>query len=185
VIQSPLPPPPAHRSQRPVPQRCLRALAKAGLCLLAAEALRQMIEQGAHRLLLEGEPELAADALRMLWCPALLAAAGALFLLQTLLLVLLPTIAAVAAPRPHHRHVPAPPPPRPRRPVRPVEPHLQACIELGLPPGSNWHEIHEHWRRQVSHWHPDRGGDVQLWHQRLAAYRLLREREQRRAAALG
>ena len=30
--------------------------------------------------------QLAADALRMLWCPALLAAAGALFLAQALLL---------------------------------------------------------------------------------------------------
>jgi DnaJ domain len=157
--------------------RCLSALTKAGLCLLAARGLRQMIEQGAQQRLLQGQPELAADALRMLWCPALLAAAGALFLLQALL--------TIAAWRPQPRAGPAPPPRLPRRQVHPVDPHLQACVELGLPPGSSWNEIRKHWRRQVIHWHPDRGGDVERWHQRLAAYQLLREREQRRAAALG
>lgn len=188
VLHAPPPATPDRRSRRPGPLRSLSALAKGGLCLLAAQGLRQLIGQGAHQQLLQGQPELAADALRMLWCPALLAAAGAVFLLHGLLL-------AITACRPQQRHASGP---RRRRrpwperqvrhqrlPVRPVDPHLQACLELGLPPGSSWHDIHAHWRRQVGQWHPDHGGDLQRWHHRLAAYRLLREREQRRAAALG
>ena len=186
VHRSPLPPPPARRSRRPSPQRSLSALAKAGVCLPGAVGLRQLIEQGARHLIEQGQPELAADALRMLWCPALLAAAGALFLAQALLLA----GAGLRRRRADDRVTPRPkasrPGPKPlaRRPARPIDPHQQACVELGLPPGSSWSEIRDHWRRQVVRWHPDRGGDLQLWHQRLAAYRLLREREQRRAAAL-
>ena len=169
-----------------MPERYLRALAKAGICLPSAEVLRQLIEHGARLRQLQGQPDLAADALRMLWCPALLAGAGVVFLAQALLLAGAGlrrrrsgdrSQARPAASRSH-------PAPSPWRPARRADPHLQACVELGLPPGSSWSEIREHWRRQVGRWHPDRGGDLQLWHQRLAAYRLLREREQRRAAAL-
>ena len=187
VLHSRLPLPSARRSRRPLPARCLRALAKAGICLPAAEALRQLIEQGARQQQLQGQADLAADALRMLWCPALLAATGVLFLAQALLLAGAGLRRRRAGdrsrPKPASRRVQ--PPPMRWRPVRPADPHLQACVELGLPPGSSWSEIREHWRRQVGGWHPDRGGDLQLWHQRLAAYRLLREREQRRASALG
>ncbi|MFM7652332.1 MAG: hypothetical protein ACKO5M_05310 [Vulcanococcus sp.] len=187
MARSRLLPLPGRRSLRSPARRGLRALAKASLCLPAAAMLRQLIEQGADRQLLQGQPDLAADALRMLWCPALLAAAGVLFLLQALL------VAGAALRRRRVGDRPAPrrkssQPARAsiaRRPARPADPHLRACMELGLPPGSSWSEIREHWRRQVGHWHPDRGGDLQRWHQRLAAYRLLREREQRRAAALG
>ena len=86
VLRSRLPPPPARRSRRPLPERYLRALAKAGICLPSAEVLRQLIEHGARLRQLQGQPDLAADALRMLWCPALLAGAGVVFLAQALLL---------------------------------------------------------------------------------------------------
>jgi hypothetical protein len=54
-----------------------------------------------------------------------------------------------------------------------VEPYLRACAALGVAPGSSWAEIRAEWRRQVPSWHPDRGGDLDLWHQRLEAYRVL------------
>ncbi|MCT0224192.1 hypothetical protein [Synechococcus sp. CS-1328] len=51
--------------------------------------------------------------------------------------------------------------------------YLRACAELGVPPGSDWPVIRASWRRKLQHWHPDQGGDPELWYRRLAAYTLL------------
>lgn len=50
--------------------------------------------------------------------------------------------------------------------------HL-ACQALAIPPGSPWPVVRETWRRNVKRWHPDQGGDPQVWMHRQAAYQLL------------
>lgn len=50
--------------------------------------------------------------------------------------------------------------------------------ELGLSAPCSWSELRRHWRRCSLAWHPDRGGDPQLWLRRQRAYealKLLRE----------
>lgn len=49
----------------------------------------------------------------------------------------------------------------------------QACAELGVSPGAPWSEVRACWRRNLLHWHPDQGGDPDLWQRRHAAYQLL------------
>lgn len=49
----------------------------------------------------------------------------------------------------------------------------QACAELGVSPGAPWSEVRACWRRNLLSWHPDQGGDPDLWQRRHAAYQLL------------
>lgn len=48
------------------------------------------------------------------------------------------------------------------------------CRELGLPASSRWAQIRSHWRRQSLRWHPDHGGDVDIWLRKNRAYEALR-----------
>jgi hypothetical protein len=106
--------------------------------------------------LLQGQ--IAADGLAMLWAPAVLALTGVVRMVQALGLL---------------GRRPAPLQPPTRRGGSPRDSYRHACAALGVAPGSSWEEVRAAWRRQLPHWHPDRGGDLELWHQRQSAYRLL------------
>jgi hypothetical protein len=140
-----------------------------------------------------GNGQMANDALLMLWAPGVLAFAGLVWIVRGLLrsvLQLLRLLLGRRAPL----QTPAALAGSPGRAVSRksasggaasgkavsgsvpwvrVEPYLRACAALGVAPGSSWAEIRAEWRRQVPSWHPDRGGDLDLWHQRLEAYRVL------------
>lgn len=48
------------------------------------------------------------------------------------------------------------------------------CLdELGLPNTASWLEIKSGWRKQVFKWHPDRGGDPEIWLVKLRSYEAL------------
>lgn len=176
---------PALRPPRPelwVGRRLALGLGAWTLALLVARLMQLAVAR--HEQL--GNSQLAADGRAMAWVPALLAAAGTLFLLGALwhaLRGVLRLPGAVARPHrpprpPQRRGVQPPPRPAPRH--RPLvvaaaarDPHHWAWAILGLVPGTPWAEIRAHWRRQLRQWHPDAGGDLDLWHQRQAAYRLL------------
>ena len=93
--------------------------------------------------------------------------------------------AAGTDPSPRHRPQPPPtpaPPPgavkagpeaAPEGDLRGHDRYLRACAELGVPPGSDWPVIRATWRRKLQQWHPDQGGNPELWYRRLAAYTLL------------
>ncbi len=147
------------------------------LAWLVATLMRLAVEHHEHL----GNSQLAADGRAMAWVPALLALAGVLFLLGAL-------SHAVQALLRRHRVAAEPhQPPRPRwrvpsrtRPRRPGggappsrDPHHWAWAALGLVPGTAWPQIRAHWRSQLRQWHPDAGGDLDLWHRRQEAYRLL------------
>ncbi|EDY37896.1 DnaJ domain protein [Cyanobium sp. PCC 7001] len=51
--------------------------------------------------------------------------------------------------------------------------YRDACGELGVVPGSPWQQVRAAWRRNLLQWHPDQGGDPNLWSRRQAAYQLL------------
>lgn len=135
-----------------------------------------------------GNGQMANDALLMLWAPGVLAFAGLVWIVRGLLRSVLQLLrlllgrraplqtAAAFASSPgravsgkavSHNVVSG------NVPWVRVEPYLRACAALGVAPGSSWAEIRAEWRRQVPSWHPDRGGDLDLWHQRLEAYRVL------------
>jgi DnaJ-domain-containing protein 1 len=117
----------------------------------------------------------------MLWVPGVFALLAALFLTQALLQSLAQGLHLLASVRSASQRRWAPPqparhavPPPARPPLQQAaDPYRQACEQLGVPPGSSWPVIRAAWRRQLSQWHPDRGGDPERWHTRLAAYRLL------------
>lgn len=51
---------------------------------------------------------------------------------------------------------------------------LWRCLsELGLPTNASWEEIKRGWRKQVFKWHPDRGGDPEMWLIKLRSYEAL------------
>lgn len=51
---------------------------------------------------------------------------------------------------------------------------LWRCLnELGLPTNASWKEIKSGWRKQVFRWHPDRGGDPEIWLVKLRSYEAL------------
>lgn len=58
--------------------------------------------------------------------------------------------------------------------------HRLCCRELGLPAGSGWTQIRSHWRRQSLRWHPDHGGDVDIWLRKNRAYEALRSLQSQR-----
>jgi hypothetical protein len=176
---------PALRPPRPelrVGRRLALGLGAWTLALLVARLMQLAVAR--HEQL--GNSQLAADGRAMAWVPALLAIAGTLFLGGALWhglrwLLRWPHAAAAPhrAPRPPQRWV-GQPAPRPAPRHRPLvvaaaarDPHHWAWAMLGLVPGTPWAEIRAHWRRQLRQWHPDAGGDLDLWYQRQAAYRLL------------
>lgn len=58
--------------------------------------------------------------------------------------------------------------------------HRLCCRELGLPASSGWAQIRSHWRRQSLRWHPDHGGDVDIWLRKNRAYEALRSLQSQR-----
>lgn len=153
-------------------ERLLLGLLALGLAGWLAAALLDRAEQAVRR----GNAELRRDALLMLWSPAVLAVAGAGFVLRALLL----PGQAPAFPRRrqglHHRRpavAAAPTAPQASQPDALPSRYLAACRELGLPPGAPWPVVRATWRRQLREWHPDNGGDTQRWIRRQAAYQLL------------
>lgn len=59
--------------------------------------------------------------------------------------------------------------------------YRQACAELGVEPGTDWMVIRAIWRRKLQSWHPDQGGDHEVWLRKTAAYTLLEAWEQFKA----
>ena len=108
----------------------------------------------------QGNSQLAADSLRMLWSPAIFAGVGVLLiangLLRCLWLLLRRSVSQAAA-----------------APERPADAYERACAELGVEPGSAWFLVRSTWRRNLPKWHPDQGGAVDVWQRKLAAYTLL------------
>ena len=108
----------------------------------------------------QGNSQLAADSLRMLWSPAIFAGVGVLLiangLLRCLWLLLRRRVSPAAA-----------------APERPADAYERACAELGVEPGSDWAVVRSAWRRNLPKWHPDQGGAVDVWRRKLAAYTLL------------
>jgi hypothetical protein len=60
--------------------------------------------------------------------------------------------------------------------------HRRCWAELGLPEGSPWPVVRQHWRRSSLRWHPDHGGDPALWLRKQRAYGAL---DKARAQARG
>ena len=134
----------------------LHGLISLGLgALLAAFILVGASQQGG-----QGNSQLAADSLRMLWSPAIFAGVGVLLiangLLRCLWLLLRRPVSPAAA-----------------APERPADAYERACAELGVEPGSAWFLVRSTWRRNLPKWHPDQGGAVDVWQRKLAAYTLL------------
>ena len=134
----------------------LHGLISLGLgALLAAFILVGASQHGG-----QGNSQLAADSLRMLWSPAIFAGVGVLLIANGLLrglwlLLRRPVLQAAAAPE------------------RPADAYERACAELGVEPGSAWFLVRSTWRRNLPKWHPDQGGAVDVWQRKLAAYTLL------------
>ena len=134
----------------------LHGLISLGLgALLAAFILVGASQHGG-----QGNSQLAADSLRMLWSPAIFAGVGVLLiangLLRGLWLLLRRRVSPAAA-----------------APERPADAYERACAELGVEPGSAWAVVRSAWRRNLPKWHPDQGGAVDVWRRKLAAYTLL------------
>ena len=131
----------------------------------------------------QGNSQLAADSLRMLWSPAIFAGVGVLLIANGLLrcLWLLLRRSSRLLLRRHllRRHLlRSPVPSRPVSPAaaapeRPADAYERACAELGVEPGSDWAVVRSAWRRNLPKWHPDQGGAVDVWRRKLAAYTLL------------
>jgi hypothetical protein len=161
---------PALRRRRRPWAALFQGLVALGLAALLAQLIVEAAEQHQRR----GQVQLAADGRAMLWAPAVLALAGVAFTAQAVGLAL----AGPGQPRRRLRQAQvARPAPTPAPPVQAAlsDPDRRACAALGVAPGSSWAEIRAVWRRQLPHWHPDRGGDLELWHQRQSAYRLQAE----------
>ena len=118
----------------------------------------------------QGNSQLAADSLRMLWSPAIFAGVGVLLIANGLLrclwlLVRRPVLVRPVLSRPVS--------PAAAAPERPADAYERACAELGVEPGSAWALVRSAWRRNLPKWHPDQGGAVDVWQRKLAAYTLL------------
>jgi hypothetical protein len=152
----------------------LHGLISLGLgALLAAFILVGASQQGA-----QGNSQLAADSLRMLWSPAIFAAVGALLIANGLLRALWLLLRRPSRPilrRPVLRRPlqGRPVSPAAAAPERPADAYRRACAELGVEPGSDWAVVRSAWRRNLPSWHPDQGGDRDTWIRKLAAYTLL------------
>ena len=159
---------------RPALDSLLHGLISLGLgALLAAFILVGASQQGG-----QGNPQLAADSLRMLWSPAIFAGLGVLLIANGLLRGLWLLLSRQQRARPVLMRSP------PRRSaaaepavavVAPPAPdaYRRACAELGVEPGSDWALVRSAWRRNLPQWHPDQGGALDVWRRKLAAYTLL------------
>ncbi|MEA5422319.1 hypothetical protein VB716_14025 [Synechococcus sp. CCY9201] len=128
-----------------------------------------------------GNLEQAFDSTVMLFSPAIFLLAGAGLISRGLLGL----SSALLQRRPRHRSQSEPPPSSgpptsslhaeadPQRAQPGHDRYRRACAELGVLPGSSWPVIRATWRRKLQEWHPDQGGDPELWYRRLAAYTLL------------
>ena len=113
----------------------------------------------------QGNSQLAADSLRMLWSPAIFAGVGVLLIANGLLRCLWLLVRRPVLSRPVS--------PAAAAPERPADAYERACAELGVEPGSAWFLVRSTWRRNLPKWHPDQGGAVDVWQRKLAAYTLL------------
>ena len=139
----------------------LHGLISLGLgALLAAFILVGASQHGG-----QGNSQLAADSLRMLWSPAIFAGVGVLLIANGLLRCLWLLVRRPVLSRPVS--------PAAAAPERPADAYERACAELGVEPGSAWFLVRSTWRRNLPKWHPDQGGAVDVWQRKLAAYTLL------------
>ena len=156
---------------RPVLESLLHGLISLGIALLLAGFILATASQHGR----QGNPQLAADSLHMLWSPAIFAGVGALLVANGILRAL--WLVFRAARLPGRVRVPATPWVRPARPApgpaRPPDAYRRACAELGVEPGSDWAVVRATWRRNLPRWHPDQGGNADTWSRKLAAYTLL------------
>ncbi len=147
----------------PALESLLHGLISLGLgALLAAFILVGAGQQGG-----QGNSQLAADSLRMLWSPAIFAGVGVLLIANGLLRGLW----LLVRPVPSRPVLPAAP--AAAAPERPADAYERACAELGVEPGSAWAVVRSTWRRNLPKWHLDQGGAVNVWRRKLAAYTLL------------
>ena len=157
---------------RPALESLLHGLISLGLGgLLAAFILVGASQQGG-----QGNSQLAADSLRMLWSPAIFAGVGVLLIANGLLRGLWLLVRRPSRPllRRHLLRRPvSPAAPAAAAPERPADAYERACAELGVEPGSAWAVVRSTWRRNLPKWHPDQGGAVDVWRRKLAAYTLL------------
>lgn len=145
----------------PALESLLHGLISLGLgALLAAFILVGASQQGG-----QGNSQLAADSLRMLWSPAIFAGVGVLLIANGLLRGLWLLVRRPVLSRPVS--------PAAAAPERPADAYERACAELGVEPGSAWAVVRSTWRRNLPKWHPDQGGAVDVWRRKLAAYTLL------------
>lgn len=165
---------------RPALESLLHGLISLGIgALLAGFILVSAGQQGR-----QGNPQLAAESLRLLWSPAIFAGVGALLIANGLVrglgLLLRGVLQGVLQQRPAVRRFRARP--APVRPAQarasvpaaaPPDAYRRACAELGVEPGSDWAAVRATWRRNLPLWHPDKGGDAEVWSRKLAAYTLL------------
>ena len=154
---------------RPALESLLHGLISLGLgALLAAFILVGASQHGG-----QGNSQLAADSLRMLWSPAIFAGVGVLLIANGILrglwlLLRLPSRPLLRSPVPSRPVSQAA-----AAPERPAHAYERACAELGVEPGSDWAVVRSAWRRNLPKWHPDKGGAVDVWRRKLAAYTLL------------
>jgi hypothetical protein len=177
---------------RPALESLLHGLISLGIALLLAGFILTTASQhGRH-----GNPQLAADSLRMLWSPAVFAGVGALLIANGLVRSVSVVLRAGRRLQPELRAVrrvwrprvvvpsPTAPPPQDAGASAaaaqasaaasvPSDAYGRACAELGVEPGSDWPVVRATWRRNLSRWHPDQGGSPELWSRKLAAYTLL------------
>ena len=152
---------------RPALESLLHGLISLGLAaILAAFILVGASQQGG-----QGNSQLAADSMRMLWSPAIFAAVGVLLIANGMLRAMWVLLRRQQRARPVLVRSPpgrsaeiAPPPP---------DAYRRACAELGVEPGSDWALVRSAWRRNLPRWHPDQGGDCETWSRKLADYTLL------------
>ena len=152
---------------RPALESLLHGLISLGLGgLLAAFILVGASQQGG-----QGNSQLAADSLSMLWSPAIFAGVGVLLIANGLLRGLWLLLRRQKRARPVLVRTTPGPPAEPAPP--PPDAYRRACAELGVEPGSPWALVRSTWRRNLPQWHPDQGGAVDVWRRKLAAYTLL------------
>jgi hypothetical protein len=159
---------------RPALDSLLHGLISLGLgALLATFILVGASQQGG-----QGNTQLAADSLRMLWSPAIFAGVGVLLIANGLLRGLWLLLSRPRRARPvlvrssPGRSAAAEPAVAAVAPPLP-DAYRRACAELGVAPGSDWPLVRSAWRRNLPQWHPDQGGALDVWRRKLAAYTLL------------
>jgi hypothetical protein len=157
---------------RPALDSLLHGLISLGLgALLATFILVGASQQGG-----QGNTQLAADSLRMLWSPAVFAGVGVLLIANGLLRCLWLLLSRQQRARPVLvRPVLVRSSPGRSAAIAPPLPdaYRRACAELGVEPGSDWPLVRSAWRRNLPQWHPDQGGALEVWRRKLAAYTLL------------